>query len=101
MSPDEVNDLVNRASKAGAQEVVAKLEADRVINSKAYISVDTPSTAIWIVGAFISLVAGYYALRIAPVETRLKAQESFSTKLERKMDAGFQHLADLIREEKK
>jgi len=98
MNPDEVNELVNRVSRASAQEMVAKMNEGV---SKPFVTIDTASTAFSVVGAICVIVVGYYALRIAPIESDVEENKQTIQKMEKKMDEGFDRLSTLIMELKK
>jgi len=98
MNPDEINDLINRVSRASAQETVAKLSEGQ---TKPFVTIDTASTAFSCVAAICAIVIGYYALRIAPIESDVAENKEAIQKMERKMDEGFDRLSTLIMELKK
>ena len=93
MNPDEVNELVNRVSRASAQEMIAKMNEG--VN-KPFVTIDTASTAFSCVAAICAIVVGYYALRISPLESDVEENKQTIQKMEKKMDDGFNKLSDLI-----
>jgi len=98
MNPDEINELINRVARSSAQETIAKLNESA---TRPFVTIDTASTAFSVVGAICVIVVGYYALRIAPIESDVEENKQTIQKMEKKMDEGFDRLSTLIMELKK
>ena len=65
MSPEEVTNLMRESSRAGAQEAITEFEARDRINKRAYLAIDSPSTAL---SVMIALAAAI--LYLVSAETR-------------------------------
>ena len=65
MSPEEVTNLMRESSRAGAQDAIAEFEAKDRLNQRAYLAIDSPATALSVLGALAAAI-----LYLVSAETR-------------------------------
>ena len=89
MTDDEVNELVNRASRASAQEAIAQLETAGLSNRRAYVSFDNPPTLISVILAITALVLWAITSETAVLNKDIVNMKETDTQIKEHMDRQF------------
>jgi hypothetical protein len=75
VNQQDLANLLQESSRTGAQQAMAQLQAENLLNKKAYISIDSPGSALALLGAISSAIVFILSLQTAPIETRVDRNE--------------------------
>jgi hypothetical protein len=75
LTPDEITNLMREAARGGAQDAITTLEAKNQLNTKAYLSIDSPATVLSLLAAVCASLLYLVGAETRPLEGSIQTNE--------------------------